>query len=84
MIKNIPLDISGFEELCKQYQPKGIHMVEVTERLSALGDIASKCSCTWGAGQKFGDTGWIQLASPSKRHKEDTRTIFVCKASLIA
>lgn len=73
-----------FKQLCKEYQGHDERMVEVTNREDALGDIASKMSCTWGAGHKFGDTGWIRLASPSKQSKNDIRIIFVCKASLIA
>jgi len=78
MMQSIPLD-----ELKKKYQGTDERFVEVTDKQAALDDIASKASCTWGAGYKFGDTGWIQLATPSKRHKEDIRTIFVCKASLL-
>jgi len=74
----------SFEELCEQYQSKNQGFVEITDRQSALNDIASKTSCCWGAGHKFGETGWIQLCSPSIQSKGDTRTIFVCKASLIA
>jgi hypothetical protein len=78
MNKSIP-----FKELCNQYQSSNEGFVEVTDRQAALNDIKSTASCTWGAGQAFGDTGWIQLATPSKVHKNDIRTIFVCKASLL-
>lgn len=72
-----------FAQLQKNHMPAGSGYVEVTDRESALNDINSKCSMCWGAGAKIGDTGWIQLASPSKRSKNDIRTIFVCKESLI-
>lgn len=74
----------SFGELKKKYQGHDEMLVEVTDRESALGDIASKTSCCWTAGRKIDDTGWIQLASPSKVHKEDIKTVFVCQASLIA
>jgi hypothetical protein len=67
-------------ELQKDYSE--FHFVEVTDREQAISDINSRSSCCWGAGQKI-DGGWIQLASPSKRSKEDKRTVFVCKADLI-
>lgn len=71
------------KELKKQYQLSHQRFVEVTDKQSALKDIASTASCTWGAGHKFGETGWIQLATPSPEHKGDTSIVFVCKASLL-
>ena len=43
--------------------------------------IFSRCSDCWGAGAEM-EGGWIRLAAPSRRH--GSRTIFVCKASLVA
>ena len=76
-------DAIPLKELVKQYQGPDERFVEVTNRHRAIDDILSTSSCTWGAGYKFGETGWIQLATPSKHHKEDIRTIFVCKESLL-
>jgi hypothetical protein len=74
--------VISFEQLKKEYQHDNF-FVEVTNRQNALNDIASKTSCCWGAGFKFGDSGWIKLASPSARMGQ-IRTVFVCKASLVA
>lgn len=70
----------SFKQLQKTYGPG---LVEVKSRKQALKDIRSTCSCTWGAGAKLGDSGWIALASPSPRSKGDIRTTFVCRASLV-
>ena len=71
------------EELKDLYYPRpDIGLVEVTDRESALSDLASKTSACWGSGP-IGSTGWIQLATPSKQHRGDMQTVFVCKEELI-
>ena len=69
-----------FEQLQNTFASE--NLVEVTDRESALKDIASKTSCCWGAGGRITE-GWTQLASPSPQSKGDKRTVFVCKSSLI-
>ena len=73
-----------FKQLCKEYQGHDELLVEITDREQALKDIRSTASCTWNAGRLLGETGWMQLASPSKVSAKDTRTVFVCLADLVA
>lgn len=73
----------SFKQLKKEYQTGDMCLIKVKSKKQALNDIQSKTSCCWNAGRKLGETGWVQLASPSKMSKNDKRTIFVCLESLI-
>ena len=72
-----------FEELKQTYEGPLEMFVEITIKADAEKQIDSTCSDCWNAGAKFGDTGWIKLASPSAYHRGDRRTVSVCKASLL-
>ncbi len=73
----------SLEQLQREYGTSDSGFVEITDRAQAISDLESKTSCCWGAGFEYGNSGWIQLASPSKRHRDDKRTIFVCKKTLL-
>ena len=78
----------SFKQLQKRHQSEGSLFVEVTDKKDATNDIESTCSMCWGAGGMYIsedgiNSGWVTLASPSIQSKGDTRTIFVCKASLL-
>lgn len=68
-------------QLKKLYCGKGEHLCEIKSKKQALNDIFSRTSCCWGAGTLI-EGGWMRLAAPSGRNGH--RTIFVCKASLVA
>lgn len=76
--------MTTLNQLQREYGERDVKFVEITDRADALSQINGRTAPCIGAGQRFGQTGWIQLASPSKQHREDTRTIFVCRESLIA
>ena len=79
-----PARAISFAKLCREYKTEGAGFVEITERADALSQINARTSSCWGAGRKIGDSGWIQLATPSAQSRGDLRTIFVCRASLVA
>jgi hypothetical protein len=72
----------SLQTLANDYFP-GSDVVEITDRADALKDIASKTASCFGAGTPIGDTGWMQLASPSPHKKGVKPTIYVCKTSLL-
>jgi len=75
--------VSTLKELQKAYGGETVRFVEITDREQARSHIDCKCVCCWGSGQKYGDTGWVLLSSPSSRHPTSFRTVFVCKESLL-
>lgn len=77
------MKIISFRQLRSDYEHVDERFVEIVDKSDALNQIQSKTSSCWGAGQIMGESGWIRLASPSKQSKGDTRTVFVCKKSLV-
>lgn len=83
----------SFEALQQAYSLEGLDsmlhrvppptFIEVTDRAEAVAMLASKTSECWGAGREIGDTGWIQLATPSPSHNGDHTIVFVCRAELV-
>ena len=63
-----------FQELKNSYENKDEGFVEITDKEDALTQLNSRMSCCWGAGSKYGDSGWIKLCSPSKQSSGDLRT----------
>jgi len=64
-----------FDELQKMYNSENIVQVEDLEHIRSM--AVSRCSDTWGCGP-ISRTGWRTLAHPSRRTRDDVRTLFVC------
>ena len=69
-------------DLQKQHGNSEYAFVEITDKEDAMNQIRSKTACCWGSGGKIAP-GWIQLCSPAKQRKNDIRTVFVCRESLL-
>ena len=70
------------EELQRTYYPDA-RVIEVTDRVEAQRQIASKTVSCWGAGERIRSTEWVRLAMPSRQRREDKQVVFVCRASLV-
>ena len=82
-METIGKDPIPLRELKRLYYPaKDVGLVEETDEKRARSSFVSLCSCCWG-NKVIVDTGWAEICAPSKVHKSDVRTVFVCKVALL-
>jgi hypothetical protein len=64
------------------YPSTEFNVYEETDLARIKDLLESKSSSCWGQGS-IGDTGFYQLARPSKEQKQDKRLVIVCREEIV-